>query len=95
MKTGKTGRSLLSRSAFGVFRLAFLLVLLWAMVDPGCGTLPKILQNALGISFTTAAGMVSIMVGMLGMLGCLPLIIVTGVERASQDMPKNKDGDFP
>jgi hypothetical protein len=73
------------------FRLAFLLVLLWGLIDPGSGTLPGILQNLLGISFKTAAGMVSIVAGILGVLSCLPWIMDAVAERSSQNVPKGKD----
>jgi hypothetical protein len=73
------------------FRLAFLLVLFWGVFDPGCGRLPGILQNLLRISFKAAAGMVSIMAGILGFLSCLPWIMDAGAERSRQNMPKSKD----
>lgn len=52
-------------------RLAFLLVVLWGVFDPGPGTLPEIVQRLLGISFKAAAGVVSIAAGILGVLSCL------------------------
>lgn len=70
------------RFVVAAFRLAFLLVVLWGVFDPGPGTLPGILQNVLGISFKAAAGMVSIVAGILGVLSCLPWIMDAVPERS-------------
>ena len=73
------------------FRLAFLLVVLWGVFDPGPGTLPEIVQRLLGISFKAAAGVVSIAAGILGVLSCLPWLMDAVAERSSQNVARGKD----
>lgn len=63
------------------FRLAFLLVVLWGVFDPGPGTLPEIVQRLLGISLKAAAAVVSIAVSILGVISCLPWLIDAAPER--------------